>query len=168
MAVPHCLMWCIWREKNYRCFEDYERTVVDLKLFFFRTLSDWMSIIGSYSIYLIYDLMNVIVNGYKAQGKTVISLSLEDYYMHVACFLSSLPMTLDLVKSQLLASKDLPSLSEVFGRLRHSTLFYCSTATLPSCDKSAFVTSMGSGRGGHVGQGVGVKAVEVVSKRRRL
>ena len=50
MAVPHCLMWCIWREKNNRCFEDYERTVVDLKLFFCRTLSNWMSIIGSYSI----------------------------------------------------------------------------------------------------------------------
>ena len=72
------------------------------------------------------------------------------------------------MKSQLLASKDLSSLSEVFGRLRHATFFDCSTATLPSCDKSAFVTSMGSGRGGHAGQGVGVKAVEVVSKGRRL
>ena len=72
------------------------------------------------------------------------------------------------MKSQLLASKDLSSLSEVFGRLRHATFFACSTATLPSCDKSAFVTSMGSGRGGHAGQGVGVEAVEVVSKGRRL
>ena len=38
MAVPYCLMWCIWRERNNRCFEDFERTIADLKLFFFKTL----------------------------------------------------------------------------------------------------------------------------------
>ena len=27
MAVPHCLMWCIWRERNNRYFEDFERTI---------------------------------------------------------------------------------------------------------------------------------------------
>ena len=31
MAIPHCLMWCIWQERNYRCFEKSERTVADLK-----------------------------------------------------------------------------------------------------------------------------------------
>ena len=36
--------------------------------------------------------------------------------MHVARFLSGLPKSLNLVKSQILASPDLPSLSEVFGR----------------------------------------------------
>ena len=56
MAVPYCLMWCIWRERNNRCFEDFERTIADLKLFFFKTLSDWMSIIGSHSIFSVYDL----------------------------------------------------------------------------------------------------------------
>ena len=58
MVVPHCLMWCIWRERNNRCFEDSEGTIADLKLFFFKTLSDWMSIIRSHSIFLVYDLMN--------------------------------------------------------------------------------------------------------------
>ena len=58
MAVPHCLMWCIWRERNNRCFEDYERTIVGLKLFFFKTLSDWMSIIGTHSLSSVYDLMD--------------------------------------------------------------------------------------------------------------
>ena len=58
LAVPHCLMWCIWWERNNRCFEDSERTIAGLKLFFFKTLSDWMSIIGSHSISLIYDLMD--------------------------------------------------------------------------------------------------------------
>ena len=32
--------------------------VIDLKLIIFRTLPDWMSIIGSHSISSIYDLMD--------------------------------------------------------------------------------------------------------------
>ena len=35
IIVSHCLMWCIWRERNSRCFEDIERSIPDLKLFFF-------------------------------------------------------------------------------------------------------------------------------------
>ena len=59
MAVPHCLMmWCIWRERNNWCFADFKRTIANLKLFFFKTLSDWMSIIGSHSISSISDLMD--------------------------------------------------------------------------------------------------------------
>ena len=54
-------------------------------------------------------------------------------------------------------------MSEVFGRLRQATLssskittlFYPSTATLPSGDKSTFATSMGSGRAGCGGRGCG-------------
>ena len=38
MVVPHCLMWCIWKERNSRCFEDIERSMPDIKLLFFRTL----------------------------------------------------------------------------------------------------------------------------------
>ena len=57
-SIPHCLMWCIWQERNNRSFEDSERTIADLKLFFFKTLSDWMSIIGGHSIFLVYDLMD--------------------------------------------------------------------------------------------------------------
>ena len=40
--VPHGLMWCLWRERNSRCFEDIEIFILDLKLFFFRTLRDWL------------------------------------------------------------------------------------------------------------------------------
>ena len=25
MVVPHCLMWCLWRDRNNQCFEDTER-----------------------------------------------------------------------------------------------------------------------------------------------
>ena len=85
---------------------------------------------------------------------------------------SGLPRNLDLVKSQILASEDIPSLSEVFSRLRHATWFdsstaqlpYPSIAALPFDDKYAFATSIGSSRGGHGGWGHGVKAVDVVSK----
>ena len=51
-------MRCIWRERNNQCFEDSERTIADLKLFFFKALSDWMFIIGIHSISLVYDLMD--------------------------------------------------------------------------------------------------------------
>ena len=40
--VPHCLMWCLWRERNSRYFEDIERSIPDLKPFFFKTLLDWL------------------------------------------------------------------------------------------------------------------------------
>ena len=45
LIVPHCLMWClwIWRQRNSRCFEENERSIADLKLFFFRTLLDWLA-----------------------------------------------------------------------------------------------------------------------------
>ena len=42
LIVPHCLMWCLWKERNSRCFEDNERSILDLKLLFFRTLLDWL------------------------------------------------------------------------------------------------------------------------------
>ena len=77
--------------------------------------------------------------------------------MHVARFLSGLPKSLNPVKSQILASPDLPSLSEFFGRLRQVTLSDSSTApspntdALPSGDKSAFSTYIGSNRGGRGG-----------------
>ena len=35
--IPHCLLWCLWRERNSRCFEDIESSFPDLKLLFFRT-----------------------------------------------------------------------------------------------------------------------------------
>jgi hypothetical protein len=33
-----CLMWCIWRERNVRCFEDREISVVELKNIMFKSL----------------------------------------------------------------------------------------------------------------------------------
>jgi uncharacterized membrane protein len=36
--VPSCLMWCLWREINDKCFEDRERTLEEIKALFFCTL----------------------------------------------------------------------------------------------------------------------------------
>ena len=37
--IPHCLLWCLWTERNSRCFEDTERSISDLKLLFFKSFS---------------------------------------------------------------------------------------------------------------------------------
>jgi hypothetical protein len=42
-AVPHCLMWCLWRERNLRTFEGREQHVAELKLLFLRKLFEWMA-----------------------------------------------------------------------------------------------------------------------------
>ena len=39
--VPHCIMWCIWRECNNRCFEDLSRSREELLHFFLFTLYTW-------------------------------------------------------------------------------------------------------------------------------
>ena len=41
-AVPHCLMWSIWRERNGHSFEDCEWSYVEIKLFFLCSLFDWV------------------------------------------------------------------------------------------------------------------------------
>jgi hypothetical protein len=39
--VPLCIMWCIWSERNLRCFEDSSRSIEDLLHFFMYTLFSW-------------------------------------------------------------------------------------------------------------------------------
>ena len=41
--VPHCLMWCFWRECNTRIFEGCEQHVDELKILFLCTLFERMS-----------------------------------------------------------------------------------------------------------------------------
>ena len=58
LIVPHCLMWCLWREKNSECFEDNERSIPDLKLFFFRTLLDCLSALRNKSFSSFLDFLD--------------------------------------------------------------------------------------------------------------
>jgi hypothetical protein len=39
--IPLCLMWCLWSERNVRCFEDSTRTLEELIHFFYFTLFTW-------------------------------------------------------------------------------------------------------------------------------
>ena len=48
-AVPLCVMWVLWRERNLRVFEGQERTVLDLKLVLLRTLFDSLHYSSNYS-----------------------------------------------------------------------------------------------------------------------
>ena len=49
--VPHCLMWCIWREQNARCFESCEQSILQLKVVFFFTLLKWSLVLPTYSCF---------------------------------------------------------------------------------------------------------------------
>ena len=57
-VVPHCLLWCIWKERNSRCFEDIERSIPDIKLLFFRTLLDWFSMWRNHPFSSILDFLD--------------------------------------------------------------------------------------------------------------
>ena len=103
------------------------------------------------------------LNIYQPISSDVKIMKKQQDSMHVARFLSGLPKSLNPVKSQILASPDLPSLSEIFGRLRQATLSDSSidhfssshTDALPSGDKSTFTPYIRSNRGGRGGRGHG-------------
>ena len=58
MAMPHYLMWCIWRERNNRHFEDLDRSILDFKLFFVKNLLDWVLVLGFCSFSLVHGFMD--------------------------------------------------------------------------------------------------------------
>ena len=39
--VPLCIVWCLWLERNERCFEDSERSLEELTTFFFYMFYTW-------------------------------------------------------------------------------------------------------------------------------
>ena len=41
-AIPHCIMWCIWRERNARTFNGEESSISALKFLFLQTLYEWL------------------------------------------------------------------------------------------------------------------------------
>ena len=47
--VPHCLMWCIWRERNARSIEGCERSLLEIKSFFLHPLFEWSVICSHFS-----------------------------------------------------------------------------------------------------------------------
>ena len=47
--VPHCLLWCIWCERNARSFEGCERSMLEIKSLFLHTLLDWSVVFCHFS-----------------------------------------------------------------------------------------------------------------------
>jgi hypothetical protein len=39
--VPICICWCVWKERNLRCFEDLENSMEDFVASFFHMLYLW-------------------------------------------------------------------------------------------------------------------------------
>ena len=75
-ALPHCLMWCLWRERNMRSFENTELGSLDLKLLFLRTLYDWIPVLGLFSVSSLQDFL-VSCNSFE----------LQVYAQYTCCFL---------------------------------------------------------------------------------
>ena len=40
-AVPHCVLWSLWRERNSRCFEGTEWLILEIKSLFLHSLFAW-------------------------------------------------------------------------------------------------------------------------------
>ena len=45
-SILYCVLWCIWREWNSRCFEGKERSISQFKLLLLHTLLEWSSFIN--------------------------------------------------------------------------------------------------------------------------
>lgn len=60
--VPHCLMWCIWRERNARCFEGCERSLLKIKSFFLHTLLVWCRPVAFF-LFFSYSYLIIVVLG---------------------------------------------------------------------------------------------------------
>jgi hypothetical protein len=56
--IPHCIMWCLWRERNARTFEGCELNIVELKLQFYCYLFDWLFATGLYRFSNLLDLID--------------------------------------------------------------------------------------------------------------
>ena len=57
--IPHCLIWCLWRERNAHLFEDAGHHIHELKLLSFHTLFDWVMGSGISSIHSLLELIDL-------------------------------------------------------------------------------------------------------------
>ena len=56
--MPHCLIWCIWRERNACCFEGCERSLLEIKSFFLHTLLVWSVDLSHFSCFSLSFLLD--------------------------------------------------------------------------------------------------------------
>jgi hypothetical protein len=53
-SIPHCIFWCLWCERNSRCFEGKERHILELKWRLIHTLMDWTNASGLLSYHFLH------------------------------------------------------------------------------------------------------------------
>ena len=49
LADPHCVLWCLWRERNNRCFEGMEWSTLEIKSLLLHSLFTWCCAFSSFS-----------------------------------------------------------------------------------------------------------------------
>jgi hypothetical protein len=57
--APLCLLWCIWRERNARLFEDVETSMVELRKRLLNTLYFWIVPHHSLSSFTYVEFLNL-------------------------------------------------------------------------------------------------------------
>ena len=57
-AIPSCLMWLLWRERNQWAFEDSEHHSADLKLILIHTLMEWTDVASRLSFPSVFSFID--------------------------------------------------------------------------------------------------------------
>jgi hypothetical protein len=57
--APLCLLWCIWRERNARLFEDVETSMVKLRKRLLNTLYIWIASHHSLNVFTYVDFLKL-------------------------------------------------------------------------------------------------------------
>ena len=98
--VPICLMWCIWREHNWRTFEDLDRSEDQMLALFSGSLFDWARAWGltssdslplflsSLSLQFMFSLFFLFV-----VVPSFLYFCFADAFLHLAVFLNILSLT---------------------------------------------------------------------------
>ena len=59
-AVSHCILWCLWHERNARSFEGCERSILDVKAFFFGTLLGFECCFSFFSLFFSFRFAQIL------------------------------------------------------------------------------------------------------------
>ena len=58
-AIPHCLMWFMWKERHAWCYEGHESSVSEVKYTFLRSLYEWLSTSGQLSFNNFFEMIGL-------------------------------------------------------------------------------------------------------------
>ena len=57
-ALPLCIMWILWKERNNKTFEGVECPSMELELLFLQTLYEWMTALSGHSFSNFLDFLD--------------------------------------------------------------------------------------------------------------